>query len=369
MLKERVQARKRVEELEQKKKNSAAVLIQKLQRGRLARQHYSKERRVVEMKKQKEEFVKRVEWAEEIKRKQAAIKIQRMRRSQLARRSVLEEIRRLKQEKLERKRQLAMDKAKERIAIEQRIKEMAERRKAKAVTAIAKVWRGYQVRVETARVKQARANAARLREQQRAEAKALRKREERIEQRRRADAERRRQEDLAKAIARDLERKWQDKAARKIQAARRGQLERRQQQRLRTLEKKRKLAERNEKDRAQRAALALQQKEAKVKAYMREREILRNKWEDLEEKRKQQIMEKIQAVVRGFMTRRKEKKESRPQMSIYKKHQKAKPCLGTRKQRRREERDAARRGRELRRKEVSHIVGFLHPCRGLEQSL
>ena len=96
-----------------------------------------------------------------------------MRRSQMARRSVLEEIRRLKQEKLERKRQLAMDKAKERIAIEQRIKEMAERRKAKAVTSIAKVWRGYKVRVETARIKQARATASRLREQQRLEAKAL----------------------------------------------------------------------------------------------------------------------------------------------------------------------------------------------------
>jgi len=327
---ERVQARKRVEELEQRKKEGAAVLLQKLQRGRLARRNYDKERRVVEMKKQKEEFVKRIEWAEEIKRKQAAIKIQRMRRSQMARRSVLEEIRRLKQEKLERKRQLAMDKAKERIAIEQRIKEMAERRKAKAVTSIAKVWRGYKVRVETARIKQARATASRLREQQRLEAKALRKREERIEQRRRADSERRRQEDLAKKIARDLERKWQDKAARKIQAARRGQLERRQQLRLRELEKKRKVAERNEKDRAQRAALAAQQKDQKAKQYMREREILCNKWEDLEEKRRQQIMEKIQAVVRGFMTRRKEKKE---------------------KQRRREERDAARRGRELRRKE------------------
>ncbi|CAE7890626.1 unnamed protein product [Symbiodinium sp. KB8] len=327
---ERVQARKRVEELEKRKKEGAAVLIQKLQRGRLARRNYDKERRVVEMRKQKEEFVKRIEWAEDIKRKQAAIKIQRMRRSQMARRSVLEEIRRLRQEKLERKRQLAMDKAKERIAIEQRIKEMAERRKAKAVTSIAKVWRGYKVRVETARIKQARATAARLREQQRLEAKALRKREERIEQRRRAEAERRRQEDLAKSIARDLERKWQDKAARKIQAARRGQLERRQQLRLRELEKKRKVAERNEKDRAQRAALAAQQKEQKAKQYIREREILRNKWEDLEEKRRQQIMEKIQAVVRGFMTRRKEKKE---------------------KQRRREERDAAKRGRELRRKE------------------
>ena len=180
------------------RRKGAAVLLQKLQRGRLARRNYDKERRVVEMKKQKEEFVKRIEWAEEIKRKQAAIKIQRMRRSQMARRSVLEEIRRLKQEKLERKRQLAMDKAKERIAIEQRIKEMAERRKAKAVTSIAKVWRGYKVRVETARIKQARATASRLREQQRLEAKALRKREERIEQRRRADSERRRQEDLAK---------------------------------------------------------------------------------------------------------------------------------------------------------------------------
>ncbi|CAJ1431998.1 unnamed protein product [Effrenium voratum] len=197
-----------------------------------------------------------------IRRKQAAIKIQRMRRSQLARHSVLEEIKRRKG--------AAGAQAATGNGEGQRTHRDREADQGHGGEAQGQGGNDHHQVLEG--LPGAGGDGAdqecegHLRTASRAaasgEQRALRKREERIEKRRREDSERRRQEDLAKSIARDLEKKWQHRAAMKIQAARRGQLERRQQQKLRELEKKRrKLAERMEKDKAKRLQLQAKEKE------------------------------------------------------------------------------------------------------------